>query len=147
MAVISKLHFALVIFALGLQGCARTSTSASIQIRKDYVSDATMAELVEKIQTKAISIGAKCKFLEKSRGSISCRTTSENPNIVISAGTNARDEFIIAVESVRTHVIPPSERSVNSGEFVTERLLDIEAWMIELVPQDQIVAVNRSYTL
>lgn len=128
-----------------LVGCATSLTSALVVIKPSYMTKEIEDSLMESLKEKANALDAHCSLANESKPKRRCYTQGENPSILIVFGYAPSGNFVMSAKSTRTHFIPPTDEDVKSGKFVTQRFRDLEDWMRNLVPQDQILETHKSY--
>ncbi|MDP3340145.1 hypothetical protein [Frigidibacter sp.] len=63
----------------------------------------------------------------------------------LSIGYTPNGAYMISVESTRVHWLPPRERDVHAGRYLTDLQYNLEGWMRSLLPPEAIIETTRYY--
>lgn len=138
-------RFAFVGIALCLSACVQTTTTSHVGISGSYLTSEAREDLVEQVYQKAEQLKGDCRLLSAKRQYHRCFVKSGNPSVELGIGYSTKGNYSISTTSTLSHTVPPSERKVTSGAYLTDLQKELENWMRSLVPEHAIIYTKRAY--
>lgn len=133
------------ILCLALAGCSQTEMSSVVIVKSGYVTDSLRESAVKQVYEKAEELGGSCKEISSEASRHRCTFGSDNPYFSMSVGDNSAGQFVVAINFVYVHWLPPSRESVTSGKYVSAQQIDLENWLKSVVPRLSVERAVRIY--